>query len=434
MIMREYTRLVSSTFWKKLEERSTQQIVWDNTEEMIQYLTDPTQNSTLAFVIARILQRRFPDELSGTTPSDELPGCVPPGEIPLYVRLIRRLLPAAGMEGAFRNSQLEKYLSGETRTLSRDNCFRLAFALAMDEDDVLDLLQVCSLPPFNFRSPEELIYFFCFCSQRIADETGEPNPFGWQFANELYADVKEAMENAQLIEKDIAPGQSAFIEDDVLNMLDEPSSPAEKAALLRDYLLSQAPVLSGYPRRAYQCFDELLDEITDLLSYREEGSAPEKMSARLSWLAGQMYRNIWPQYGDGTTGDFVPLKKSTPSLPSNLTSDPLWRARLLKLANREVPVTKHDLLFLCMICWDLAETETDGKDAVESYLLEANDILYKAGMSGVYIPDNYDRLILLSIASGCPTAFLGDFYEAGADESIIRELIEKNRNKEKKTH
>ena len=82
-----------------------------------------------------------------------------------------------------------------------------------------------------------------------------------------------------------------------------------------------------------------------------------------------------------------------------------------------------------MIFWDLSETELEGKDAVESFLFEADDLLYKAGMSGIYIPDSYDRLILLAVASGCPTVFLGDFYEAGADESIINELIEKNRKR-----
>lgn len=213
-------------------------------------------------------------------------------------------------------------------------------------------------------------------------------------------------------------------------MLDEPSSPERKASLLRDYILSHASILNGYSRRAYQCFDELLEEITETLADRESDDVPEKISVRLSWLAGKMYRNIWPQYGDGTTGDFVPLKKATPALPSKLTDDPLWRARLLKLKKREIPVSRHDILFLYMISWDLQETDLTGKDAVESFILEADDLLYKAGMSGIYIPDSYDRLILLAIASGYPTAFLGDFYEAGADESIIRDLIEKNRKRQ----
>ena len=83
-----------------------------------------------------------------------------------------------------------------------------------------------------------------------------------------------------------------------------------------------------------------------------------------------------------------------------------------------------------MISWDLQETDLTGKEAVESFIVEADDLLYKAGMSGIYIPDSYDRLILLAIASGYPTAFLGDFYEAGADEHIIRDLIEKNRKRQ----
>ena len=165
--MREYTRLVSNRFWKILEESAVHCKSWDNTDEMIKYLTDPGQDNSLAFILARSLQRRYPGDLSGMTPAENIAGSVPDQEIPSYIRLMRHLLSETRMEGAFRNSQLEKYLKGETQRLPRDNCFKLAFALAMDEDDVLELLQSCSLPPFNFRSPEELIYFFCFCSQRM---------------------------------------------------------------------------------------------------------------------------------------------------------------------------------------------------------------------------------------------------------------------------
>ena len=413
-----------------LEESAAYCKSWNNTDEMIKYLTDPGQDNSLAFVLARSLQRRFPEELSGTTPAEELTGSVPDQEIPSYLRLMRHLLSETRMEGAFRNSQLEKYLKGESQSLSRDTCFRLAFALAMDEDDVLELLQSCSLPPFNFRNPEELIYFFCFCSQRIADANKEKNPYGRAFADRLCQETAKYLKEAGSVEDHVLSGQSELIEDEILTLLDEPSSPERKASLLRDYILSHASILNGYSRRAYQCFDELLEEITEILAEREAEDIPEKASVRLSWLAGKMYRNIWPQYGDGTTGDFVPLKKSTPSLPSKLTDDPLWRARLLKLKRREIPVSRHDLLFLYMICWDLQDTDLTGKDAVESFIVEADDLLYKAGMSGIYIPDSYDRLILLAIASGYPTAFLGDFYEAGADEHIIRDLIEKNHKRQ----
>ena len=424
--MQEYTRLVSHRFFKMLEESSAHNKSWENTDEMIRYLTDPGQDNSLAFVLARSLQRRFPKELSGMTPAGNLAGSVPEQEIPSYLRLMRHLLSENRMEGTFRNSQLEKYLKGESQHLSRDNCFKLAFALSMDEDDVLELLRSCSLPPFNFRSPEELIFFFCFCSQRLADGNKEKNPYGWAFANELCRETAQNLKEAAPFEDPAYSGQSELIEDEILALLDAPSSPEKKASQLREYILSHASVLGGYSRRAYQCFDELLEEITEILAGREADGLPEKHSVRLSWLAGKMYRNIWPQYGDGTTGDFVPLKKSTPALPSKLTDEPLWRARLGKLKKREIPVSRHDLLFLYMIFWDLQDTELTGKDAVESFILEADDLLYKAGMSGIYIPDSYDRLILLAIASGYPTAFLGDFYEAGADESIIRDLIEKN--------
>ena len=56
-VLQEYTRLVSSTFWKKLENASQGREDWADTEEMILYLTNPRVSAPLAFVLARILQR-----------------------------------------------------------------------------------------------------------------------------------------------------------------------------------------------------------------------------------------------------------------------------------------------------------------------------------------------------------------------------------------
>ena len=95
--MQEYTRLVSSRFWKILEESAAKRKSWENTDEMIRYLTDPGQDNSLAFILARSLQRRFPEELSGMTSAEKLAGRVPDAEVPSYIRLMRRLLSEARM-------------------------------------------------------------------------------------------------------------------------------------------------------------------------------------------------------------------------------------------------------------------------------------------------------------------------------------------------
>ena len=429
--MQEYTRLVSSTFWKKLENGSGDKKNWADTDDMIRYLTNPRLSAPLSFVLARILQRKYPEQLAGVQPAEQLAGRVVEQDLPRYLSLIHDIFERTGTTGMFRNSQITGYLDGSIQSLRRDNCFRLAFALAMGEDDVLELLQACGQTGFNYRIPQELVYFFCFCNQELYDDAGEPNPFGWEFAQQLLAEVDGALKGSALQGQQAVPGQTALLEDDILQMLDEPATPEQRVQTLRDYLVRQAPVLTGYSQTAYACFDDLLDQITEICARNTNEQVPEKESVRLAWVSGQMYRNIWPQYGEGTTGDFVPLQKATPGLPDNLTVDPLWRARLLKLRTRKIPVTKHDILFLSMILWEWWDTGLDGKEAVESFMFEVNDTLYRIGMSGIYLPNSYDRLILLAVASGCPTAFLGDFYEAGADESIITELIEKNRSRER---
>lgn len=429
--MQEYTRLVSSTFWKKLESNSQGDTDWTNAEEMINYLANSQFNAPLSFVLARILQRKFPEQLAGTQPAEQLDGRVAEQDLPRYLSLIHDLFSRTGTAGLFRNSQITGYLDGSIKSLRRDGCFCLGFVLALGEDDMLEVLQACGQPGFNFRDPQELVYFFCFCNQELYDEVGEPNPFGWKFAQQLLDEVASATEGVAPPESQIAPGQTAQLEDDILQMLDAPATPEQRADMLRDYLLRQAPQLTGYSQTAYACFDDLLDQVTELCEQNSGEQAPEKESVRLAWVSGQMYRNIWPQYGEGTTGDFVPLQKSTPGLPDNLTVDPLWRARLLKLRTRKVPVTKHDILFLSMILWEWWDTGLDDKEAVESFIFEVNDTLYRIGMPGIYLPDSFDRLILLAVASGCPTAFLGDFYEAGADERIVTELVEKSRSRQR---
>ena len=429
--MQEYTRLVSNTFWKRLENDSGDGENWADTEEMIRYLTNPRFSAPLAFVLARILQRKHPEQLAGVQPAEQLAGRVSEQDLPRYLSLIHDLFDCTGTAGMFRNSQITGYLNGSIKSLRRDGCFRLGFALALGEDDMLELLQACGQPGFNYRVPQELVYFFCFCNQELYDEAGEPNPFNWEFSQRLLEEVDNGTTSGASQESQIAPGQTALLEDDVLQMLDAPATPEQRADALRDYLLRQAPMLAGYSQTAYACFDDLLDQITELCAQSSGVQVPEKESIRLAWVSGQMYRNIWPQYGEGTTGDFVPLQKAAPALPESLTVDPLWRARLLKLRTRKIPVTKHDILFLNMILWEWWDTGLDGKEAVESFMFEVNDMLYRIGMSGIYLPNSFDRLILLAVASGCPTAFLGDFYEAGADESIVTALIEKNRSRER---
>lgn len=59
--------------------------------------------------------------------------------------------------------------------------------------------------------------------------------------------------------------------------------------------------------------------------------------------------------------------------------------------------------------------------------METNDILLESGLSVIYPPNAYDRMILLAVCSNSPYDVLSDIFQAATDEEKLREQIGKKK-------
>ena len=64
-------------------------------------------------------------------------------------------------------------------------------------------------------------------------------------------------------------------------------------------------------------------------------------------------------------------------------------------------------------------------DAIQEFMMETNDLLLDCGLSVVYPPNAYDRMILLAVCSDSPYDVPSDIFRAATDEEKLQEQIEK---------
>ena len=150
-------------------------------------------------------------------------------------------------------------------------------------------------------------------------------------------------------------------------------------------------------------------------------------------LSIRLWEPIWLQYytkKSYRTGvnrsDFIPWKNLL-NLPKTVYEKPLWRARIQKLRKRQVPVEKRDILFLNCMKWTLDCDSLGGADSMQEFMIETNDLLLECGLSVIYPPNAYDRMILLAVCSDSPYDVLSDIFRAATDEEKLREQIQKKK-------
>ncbi len=336
-------------------------------------------------------------------------------EVEDYLAIMKKLAEDRGMADEIQIKLLRRYLLGKQENVSRDTLFKIAFAFGMDCEYVCELLEVIGEIPYNFRRPEECIYYFCQYSEENAD---------WQTAQDLIAEYyagEDLGSKSSMDQRTIAQaGKSRMIEAHISVILNRMEDYEEQKKALMTYLDMHREEMQGYSLSAYQIFEELMEELKDFLNVKDD----TELSIRL-------WEPIWVQYytkkADKTginRSDFVPWKNLL-ELPKTVYEKPLWRARIQKLRKRQVPVEKRDILFLSCMKWTLEQETEGGIDAVQEFLMETNDLLLESGLSVIYPPNPYDRMILLAICSDSPYEILSDIFYAATDQKKLQEQLEK---------
>lgn len=404
----------------------------NSAEDIIEFLKSPKYTVTFRYALCRFLreyygkrkkkdsdrteiiwyseelQKEFYAEFSDGTDTPL------PAEVEDYISFMMILAEEHGMKDEVQSKLLRKYLLGKQENVARDTLFKLAFAFGMDCEYVCEMLEALDEVPYNFRRPEECIYFFCQYSE-------EHN--NWAAAQELIRWYYEGETGQELImQENIQEGQSRMMEDHIGVILNNVEDPQAQIAALKEYMDAHRGQLRGYSQSSYRVFEDLMDELTEITNAKDD--------TELSIL---LWEPIWMQYytkkADKTgvnRSDFIPWKNLL-DLPKTVYEKPLWRARIQKLRKQQVPVEKRDILFLNCMIWTLDRESEGGMDAVQEFIMETNDLLLECGLSVIYPPNPYDRMILLAVSSESPYDVLSDVFHAATDEEKLQEQMKKGK-------
>ena len=409
--------------------------------DIVAFLKDPRYTTTFRHGLCRFIREYYGRKKAGDPQISEVvygdfvrefsngSDTPLPEEVEDYITLMMRLAADRGMAEEVQSKLLRKYLTGKQENVSRDTLFKLDFAFGMDCEYVCELLEVLDEVPYNFRRPEECIYYFCQYSEEFNDWATAQELIGWYYGRDkgkdLKADSQDVMEQAKWQKKylnepayDLHAGQSRMIEDHITVILNNTEDPKEQKKALMEYLNSHRRELQGYSQSSYRAAEELMAELMEITGAKDDTD-----------LSIKLWEPIWVQYytkkSDKTginRSDFVPWKNLL-DLPKTVYEKPLWRARIQKLRKRQVPVEKRDILFLNCMKWTLEMEPEGGMDAVQEFIMETNDILLECGLSVIYPPNPYDRMILLAISSQSPYDVLSDVFRVATDEEKLQEQL-----------
>ena len=392
-------------------------------DEMIRFLKSPVYSITFRYALCRFLREKYKvlEREDGkvtvryeTGDGDVFlrsfetePGTPKAEEVEDYISLMLTLARDRGMEGMLLGKHLRKYLLGRQEHVSRETLWKMAFAFDMDTSAVCELLEAMDEVPYNFRDPLECICYFCQFTQ-------ESNY--WQ----VYERMAEQWENI-CAEENGAPDShwsSGMMEEAIIDLSFEEENLEAREKRMLQYLKEHKSSLYGYRRSAYEVLEELLEQLYALTGAKDDTD-----------LSIAMWDPIWVQFytkkserSGVNRSDFVPWKDLL-DLPKTVYAKPLWRARLAKLRERKVPVEKRDILFLNCMIWAMDRENEGGPDAMNEFLMETNDLLDRCGLSVVYPPNPYDRMILLAVCSGSPFDILSDLFHAAADEEKLEKAL-----------
>lgn len=415
----------------------------NSAEDIVAFLKDPRYTTTFRHGLCRFIREYYGRKKAGDSQISVViygdfvrefsngSDTPLPEEVEDYITLMMKLVADRGMTEEVQSKLLRKYLTGKQENVSRDTLFKLAFAFGMDCEYVCELLEVLDEVPYNFRRPEECIYYFCQYSEEFNDWETAQELLAWYYGKDRgkgqESGLQNTMEQAQSqgnglasneLETEIHAGQSRMIEDHIAVILNNTEDPQEQKKALMEYLTSHRWELQGYSQSSYCVMEELMEELMEITGAKDDTD-----------LSIKLWEPIWVQYytkkSDKTgvnRSDFVPWKNLL-DLPKTVYEKPLWRARIQKLRKRQVPVEKRDILFLNCMKWTLEMETEGGMDAVQEFIMETNDILLECGLSVIYPPNPYDRMILLAISSQSPYDVLSDVFRVATDEEKLQEQL-----------
>lgn len=336
-------------FRKQFTEISARQ--WDYLAE-----GDLTPKQAVAFLNSGMQLRTFSGNLRRLYPEKDLESRLIEGLL-LFAREDGKDAKADSVRRKVQNWMMDKNVPSD-----REEIFRVAFALGLDEKQTDTLLLQTVEQGIHYRNEREMIYAFSLRNRQS---------------------YRTACENARIFaeqKRESQPGRD--VRTQVMRLRFENLPPGEDVI---GFLLRQSANLGTYHNTAYQYFRKMLDLLV--------GGDEQEEAYSLEYVAEHYLRMKMPQSRKMASYSDMQkvIKKYWPG------------SRNIKaMQNRSEDVSRKALLLLYIITggvWDLEYDELDEeyitpKEALEEHCRRLNEMMDECGMSRMDPRNPFDYLVL----------------------------------------
>lgn len=282
-------------------------------------------------------------------------------------------------------------------SVKRETVFLLGFGLRMSVEDVSDFLtRVLREQDFDFRNPDEVIYWYCYFHH-----------YGFHKAEEYKERYASLTPN-----KDYS--KALMVYDGGLCL--------DTEERLFDYL---AYVKAGTDdpmsekSRAFQEFLKLYQHARQIIAAMYQKDEEEKGRDKI-WTAG----DITPSDVEKVICSGIPINKmgnlkkmSASILAKHFSQKRFSRQRITSILNHKIPVERFDLITLEFFIVSQEMQDEDPYNRYRHFLEEIQPILQECGMSEIYIVNPYECFLLMCLLTDCPLAVFADIWEMSYEEA-----------------
>lgn len=282
-------------------------------------------------------------------------------------------------------------------SVKRSSVFLLGFGLNMTDKDVSEFLtKVLKEQDFRFEIPEEVVFWHCFHR-------------GLQYSKA--AELLEYYEKADALES-IETNQRFW--ENVQDMLPVYLSNESK---LREYLIFLRNQNFKVREAGFTEFEKLyeraVDASTQIIKEENKQSGNIKKQASAYDIENILYggilktesKNLPPASGSVLSGHFYNMRLS--------------RQRISRLLRRDVEPSRFDIFTLLFLIY---AATVDPEWPVSRYIKfvdEANDILGRCRMMGIYPVNPYECFVLMCLLTDEPLTVYNDVWEMSYDTEEI---------------
>lgn len=286
---------------------------------------------------------------------------------------------------------------------------KLSFLLEMNPESVgVFLNKSLSEKGYNFRDPEEIIYYFCHNNKLKAEK-----------AEELIKEYGSIKNNSN---DKYESKHTETLKNEIKNISEENE--------VLEYLKNNKSSFTNMSTSIRKEFTDLIDVIKKLLELIYPSEDINNDFLERFMLQGIPRETKGQNTKNNTASEFVSHKSSK---LKDLLENILKRDKIDKKLQGKAEATRKDLIFLSFIKFtllaggyeEIMESDEFGEESVELseeqeknpvqnmlYFREIIDaMLLKNGMGQLYIPNRFDNLILLSLCSERAYEYFSDVIE-----------------------